>query len=50
VLDTIQRKVRGLLTGESVPLGVEGQVDELIKQATNQTYLASMYIGWCAFF
>ncbi|KAK0105320.1 serine/threonine-protein kinase M1 [Cadophora gregata f. sp. sojae] len=50
VLDTIQRKVRGLLAGESVPLGVEGQVDELIKQATNQTYLASMYIGWCAFF
>ncbi|KAH6705183.1 protein kinase-like protein rad3 [Leptodontidium sp. MPI-SDFR-AT-0119] len=50
VLDTIQRKVRGLLAGESVPLGVEGQVDELIKQATNQTYLASMYIGWCSFF
>ena len=50
VLDTIQRKVRGLLTGESVPLGVEGQVDELIKQATNQTFLASMYIGWCSFF
>ncbi|KAL2062316.1 hypothetical protein VTL71DRAFT_6582 [Oculimacula yallundae] len=50
VLDTIQRKVRGLLAGESVPLGVEGQVDELIKQATNQTFLASMYIGWCSFF
>ncbi|KAG4443512.1 hypothetical protein IFR05_000985 [Cadophora sp. M221] len=49
VLDTIQRKVRGLLAGESVPLGVEGQVDELIKQATNQTYLAGMYIGWCSF-
>ena len=49
VLDSIQRKVRGLLAGESVPLGVEGQVDELIKQATNQTYLASMYIGWCSF-
>jgi serine/threonine-protein kinase ATR len=50
VLDSIQRKVRGLLAGESVPLGVEGQVDELIKQATNLTYLASMYIGWCSFF
>jgi serine/threonine-protein kinase ATR len=49
VLDSIQRKVKGLLAGESVPLGVEGQVDELIKQATNQTYLAGMYIGWCAF-
>lgn len=50
VLDSIQRKIRGLLAGESVPLGVEGQVDELIKQATNQTYLAGMYIGWCSFF
>ncbi|KAF8859864.1 protein kinase-like protein rad3 [Acephala macrosclerotiorum] len=49
VLDSIQRKIRGLLAGESVPLGVEGQVDELIKQATNQTYLAGMYIGWCSF-
>ena len=50
VLDSIQRKVKGLLPGESVPLSVEGQVDELIKQATNQTFLAGMYIGWCAFF
>ncbi|RDW66710.1 hypothetical protein BP5796_09459 [Coleophoma crateriformis] len=50
VLDTIQRKVRGLLTGESVPLGVEGQADELIKQATNLEFLAGMYIGWCSFF
>lgn len=49
VLDSIKRKVRGLLAGESVPLGVEGQVDELIKMATNQTFLAGMYIGWCAF-
>jgi serine/threonine-protein kinase ATR len=49
VLDTIQRKVKGLLPGESVPLGVEGQVDELIQQATNQVYLAGMYIGWCSF-
>ena len=50
VLDTIQRKVRGLLAGESVPLGVEGQVDELIKQATSHLFLAGMYIGWCSFF
>jgi serine/threonine-protein kinase ATR len=49
VLDAIQRKVKGLLPGESVPLGVEGQVDELIQQATNQFYLAGMYIGWCSF-
>ncbi|RKF63720.1 Protein kinase rad3 [Erysiphe neolycopersici] len=49
VLNSIQRKVQGLLPGESVPLGVEGQVDELIKQATNPLFLASMYIGWCSF-
>jgi serine/threonine-protein kinase ATR len=50
VLESIRRKLRGLLPGESVPLGVEGQVDELIKQATNPRLLAAMYIGWCAFF
>ncbi|KAI9731830.1 MAG: serine/threonine-protein kinase M1 [Claussenomyces sp. TS43310] len=50
VLDAIRRKVRGLLAGESVPLGVEGQVDELIKQAVSPRNLAAMYIGWCAFF
>lgn len=50
VLDSIQRKVKGLLPGESVPLGVEGQVDELIQLATNQMHLAGMYIGWCSFF
>lgn len=50
VLDAIRRKVRGLLAGESVPLGVEGQVDELIKQAVSPKNLAAMYIGWCAFF
>jgi len=49
VLDTIQRKVKGYLAGETVPLGVEGQVDELIRQATDHTYLAGMYIGWCSF-
>lgn len=50
VLNSIQRKVKGLLPGESVPLGVEGQVDELIMQATNLQFLAGMYIGWCSFF
>ncbi|QSZ36964.1 hypothetical protein DSL72_009056, partial [Monilinia vaccinii-corymbosi] len=50
VLDVIQRKVKGLLPGESVPLSVEGHVDELIKQATNPRNLTAMYIGWCSFF
>ncbi|KAK3372021.1 phosphatidyl inositol 3-kinase-like protein [Podospora didyma] len=49
VVDNIKRKVRGLLPSESIPLGVEGQVDELIKQAVNPTNLAAMYIGWCPF-
>ena len=49
VLDSIQRKVKGYLRGETVPLGVEGQVEELILSATNHAHLAGMYIGWCSF-
>jgi serine/threonine-protein kinase ATR len=49
VLEVIRRKLRGLLQGESVPLGVEGQVDELIKQAVSEKNLAAMYIGWSQF-
>jgi serine/threonine-protein kinase ATR len=37
------------LPDESIPLGVEGQVEELIKQAVNPKNLAAMYIGWCPF-
>ncbi|KAL9104639.1 MAG: hypothetical protein Q9163_000443 [Psora crenata] len=50
VLESVRNKVRGLLPGESVPLSVEGYIDDLIKQATDPFKLASMYIGWCAFF
>ncbi|KAM5379618.1 hypothetical protein ACJZ2D_003812 [Fusarium nematophilum] len=49
VVDSIKRKVRGLLPHESIPLGVEGQVEELIKQAVDPKNLAAMYIGWCPF-
>ncbi|KAI1460108.1 phosphatidyl inositol 3-kinase [Annulohypoxylon moriforme] len=49
VVDSIKRKVRGLLPDESIPLGVEGQVEELIKQAVNPKNLTAMYIGWCSF-
>ncbi|KAI1494605.1 phosphatidyl inositol 3-kinase-like protein [Biscogniauxia mediterranea] len=49
VVDSIKRKVRGLLPNESIPLSVEGQVEELIKQAVNPRNLAAMYIGWCPF-
>jgi serine/threonine-protein kinase ATR len=50
VLESVHNKVRGLLPMESVPLSVEGYVQELIRQATDPLRLASMYIGWCAFF
>ncbi|KAE8148852.1 protein kinase [Aspergillus avenaceus] len=50
VLENVRSKLRGLLPGESVPLSVDGHVDELIMQATDKRNLAAMYIGWCAFF
>lgn len=50
VLDSVRSKVRGLLPSESVPLSIEGYVDELIKQATDPEKLVAMYIGWSAFF
>jgi serine/threonine-protein kinase ATR len=50
VLDCVRNKLRGLLPGESVPLSVDGHVDELILQSTDRKNLAAMYIGWCAFF
>ncbi|KAI8948096.1 phosphatidylinositol 3 [Xylaria longipes] len=49
VVQSIKRKVQGLLPNESIPLSVEGQVDELIKQAVDPKNLAAMYIGWCPF-
>ncbi|KAL4915148.1 hypothetical protein BDW62DRAFT_203876 [Aspergillus aurantiobrunneus] len=50
VLENVRNKLCGLLPGESVPLSVDGHVDELIIQATDIRNLAAMYIGWCAFF
>ena len=49
VLDSIRAKLRGLMRGESVPLSVEGHVEALVKMAVDDRNLASMYIGWCAF-
>ncbi|KAI5289196.1 serine/threonine-protein kinase M1 [Ascosphaera aggregata] len=46
MLESVQNKLRGLLPGESVPLSVGGQVDELIMQATSTKNLAHMYVGW----
>lgn len=50
VLENVRNKVTGLLPTESMPLSVEGYVQELIRQATDPWRLANMYIGWCAFF
>lgn len=50
VLENVRQKLQGLLPGESVPLSVDGHVDELIMQATSKKNLAAMYIGWCSFF
>lgn len=50
VLENVRHKLQGLLPGESVPLSVDGHVDELIMEATDKRNLAAMYIGWCAFF
>jgi serine/threonine-protein kinase ATR len=50
VLDGVRGKVRGFLTGESVPLSVGGYVDEMIGRAVDYRNLSRMYIGWCAFF
>jgi serine/threonine-protein kinase ATR len=50
VLEGVRTKVRGFLSGESVPLSVDGYVDEMIGQAVDHRNLSKMYIGWCAFF
>lgn len=47
-LHTINRKLQGILQGV-VPLSVEGQVDELIREATDPKRLFQMYIGWAAY-
>ncbi|KAJ2908041.1 serine/threonine-protein kinase M1 [Coemansia aciculifera] len=47
-LYTIKRKLQGVIQG-AVPLSVEGQVDELIREATDPTRLFHMYIGWAAY-
>jgi serine/threonine-protein kinase ATR len=51
-LKSIDRKLRGYtLSAQKAgfPLSNEGQVNELIQQATNLENLSRMYIGWAAF-
>jgi serine/threonine-protein kinase ATR len=49
-LMTIERKLQGIqFQNTNMPLSVEGQVHELIKQATSIDNLSVMYIGWAAY-
>ncbi|KAJ5763195.1 hypothetical protein N7533_001876 [Penicillium manginii] len=50
VLEDVRNKLRGFMSKQPIALSVDGQVDELIIQATDKANLAKMYIGWCAFF
>lgn len=50
MLDVIRAKLQGRFTGETVPLSVEGQVQELIRSAVSPKNLKMMYIGWMSFF
>lgn len=58
VLNAIEERLRGIvakMTSRSQsktfkqPLSVSGQVNFLIKEATSETNLAQMYIGWSGF-
>lgn len=42
----IEMKLKGLIGDNVLPLSVQGQVDHLIKEATNEANLMAMYIWW----
>jgi phosphatidylinositol kinase/protein kinase (PI-3 family) len=42
---TIKGKLGGQVNKEELPLSAEGQVDELIRMATDPGRLVKMYIG-----
>lgn len=52
VLTVIANKLKGSagagVADKHTPLSIEGQADELIKQATDPKLLVQMYIGWTA--
>ncbi|KAJ3317785.1 serine/threonine-protein kinase M1 [Boothiomyces sp. JEL0866] len=50
ILNVIDRKLQGFVSNYRLPIGVEGQVDELIHQATDPENLSKMYIGWAPYF
>jgi len=46
-VDVIDKKLKGSALTE-FPLSVEGQVQDLLLEATDIGNLSEMYIGWCA--
>ncbi|KAG2387963.1 hypothetical protein C9374_000813 [Naegleria lovaniensis] len=42
----IEKKLKGLIGDNVLPLSVQGQVDHLIKEATNEANLIGMFIWW----
>ncbi|XP_059175094.1 serine/threonine-protein kinase ATR-like isoform X2 [Physella acuta] len=52
-VQNIEDRMRGILKTKAkprcLPLSIEGHVDYLIKEATDETNLCAMYIGWAAF-
>jgi len=51
ILKDIEKRLQGYNKSSTIhiPLSIEGQVHQLIKQATDLENLASMYIGWAAY-
>lgn len=45
-MESTRSKIRGIKDPNSVPLSIDGLVDELIKQATSPENLAQMFKGW----
>uniref|UniRef100_T1IWR0 Serine/threonine-protein kinase ATR n=1 Tax=Strigamia maritima TaxID=126957 RepID=T1IWR0_STRMM len=45
----IERRIKGEVDALGPQLSVEGHVDYLIKEATNEELLCRMYLGWAAF-
>eukprot|EP01135_Chromosphaera_perkinsii_P001010 Nk52_evm24s156 gene=Nk52_evmTU24s156 len=48
VVNDIEKRLRGKLQN-SLPISIEGQVHELIHQATDNANLSLMYVGWGAY-
>ncbi|CAM1327849.1 ATR (predicted) [Pycnogonum litorale] len=50
-VQNIEQRLMGVIKKKQhgIPLSIEGQVDYLIKEATDEKNLCEMYIGWAAF-